>query len=321
MAEADTQSRLRVLIVDEEEAVRDILSMELSAAGYEVDTLSSGNGFSEDMVALIRPDLLLVNPFLTDVPLEAVERVLVALHGDGSFKLVLIDGGEDPGKLSGLAVACRADGSISKRELLRAPADAVAEQFLPEAEVMEVLGDELPPSAEVAAESGLDIELTVEPPRRRPPARAAASQPAIRRPASSAVRASASGRVLDMIQSEVGKVPKAPPKVVTDYRIEINLFSRHNFYVGATGDLRTGGVFVATAVLPAVGERLRLVLQLPFAAPLEVEAPVEWIREGNQLSRVTPGAGLSLAHLPAEWRAHLEIFFRERAPLTYLPKR
>ncbi|MHB8420569.1 MAG: hypothetical protein ACYDCL_21045 [Myxococcales bacterium] len=86
-------------------------------------------------------------------------------------------------------------------------------------------------------------------------------------------------------------------------------------------DICAPGGLVATAVLLAVGERLRLVLQLPFAASLEVEAPVEWIREGNQLSRVTPGAGLSLALLSAEWPAHLETFFRERALLTYLPKR
>ncbi len=337
MGEGEAQAPLRVLIVDEEEAVRELLSAELSAAGYEVDTLSSGNGFSEDMVSLIRPDLLLVSPFLSDVPLEAVGRVLSALHRAGSFKLVLIDGGEDPDRLAELAAACRADGSISKRDLLRAPADAVAEQFLPEAEVMEVGDEPALPDAEAAVEGGLDIELTADPPRPRPsphaaPPRAGSSGPlasrhsppksgaALPAPASGRIRASASRRVLAMIQSEVGEVAKAPPKTATAYHVEVSLFSRHNFYVGPTGDLRTGGVFVATPDLPAVGDWVKLRIQLPAAPPLDTEGPVEWIRAGSQLSRVTAGAGVSLAHLPPDWRSALERFFHERAPLAHLTK-
>jgi CheY-like chemotaxis protein/Tfp pilus assembly protein PilZ len=349
MGDGAAQAPLRVLIVDEEEAVRDILSAELSAAGYEVDTLSSGNGFSEDMVSLIRPDLLLVNPFLPDVPVEAVGKVLTALHGDGAFKLVLIDGGEDPGKLAQLAAACRADGAISKHDLLRAPADAVAEQFLPEAEVMEVVEEEPRlPDADAAHEEGIEIVLSAEPPRKRPPARPAAarssgsnlragksaalragarpppgrpqSQPPARSTKPSAVpRASASGRVLEMIQNEVGPVPKAPPKALPGFHVEISLFSRHNFYVGPTGDLRTGGIFIATPDLPAVGDWVKLRIQLPSVPPLDTEGPVEWVRQGSQLARVTPGAGVSLAHLPPDWRSALERFFRERAPLAYLP--
>jgi CheY-like chemotaxis protein/Tfp pilus assembly protein PilZ len=384
MSADPSQSRLRVLIVDEEAVVRDLLAEELSAAGYEVDTLSSGTGFSEDMVRLIHPDLLLVDPFLKDVSLEAVVRVLAALHVEGSFKLVLIDSGEDPGRFSKIVAACHAEGAISKRELLRAPADAVAEQFLPEAEVMEILedGPKLQ-NAVSAAEEGIEIQLTVEPPKPRPAHRPPVSRsglsqrasgsramkavvpalpepPAPRRPGGSRApppppadaaelpgdffglsapaspapppraappaasarppRASASGgNVLSMIQQEVGNVPKAPAPAAKKFIVEVNLFSRNNFYVGPSGDLRTGGVFVATATLPRVGDQVQLQIQLISMPPLDTEGVVEWVRKSNQLGRVNSGAGVSLAHLPDDWRATLEVFFGERSPLTFLP--
>jgi len=53
--------------------------------------------------------------------------------------------------------------------------------------------------------------------------------------------------------------------------------------------------------------------------PLDTEGVVEWVRQANKLGRVTPGAGVSLAHLPDQWRSTLEVFFGERAPLTHLP--
>jgi CheY-like chemotaxis protein/Tfp pilus assembly protein PilZ len=381
MSVEQPQIRLRVLIVDEEAVVRDLLAEELSAAGYEVDTLSSGTGFSEDMVRLIHPDLLLVDPFLKDVSLQAVTSVLAALHVEGSFKLVLIDGGDDPDGFSKIAAACHAEGAISKRELLRAPADAVAEQFLPEVEVMEVLEDEPKlQDAVSAAEEGIEIQLTLEPPKPRPaprppvsrsglsqrasgsramkavvPAPAEPSRPRpggsrapppppadaldlpgdffgssvdVSKPAPIAApppkarspRATPSGgSVLSMIQQEVGNVPKSPAPAAKKFVVEVNLFSRNNFYVGPSGDLRTGGVFVATPTLPGVGDRVQLQIQLISMPPLDTEGVVEWVRQANPLGRVNPGAGVSLAHLPDDWRSTLEIFFGERAPLTHLP--
>ena len=122
-----------------------------------------------------------------------------------------------------------------------------------------------------------------------------------------------------MIRDEVGDLAKAKIKPVTGYRVEINLFSKHNFYVGPGGDLRSGGVFIATPLLPKIGERLRLRIELPFAA-IETEAPVEWVREGSPLTRITPGVGASLSHLPDDRQREIQSFFKERAPLSWRPK-
>ncbi len=137
-------------------------------------------------------------------------------------------------------------------------------------------------------------------------------------PPQAASRGGAS-KLLSMIEQEVGSVAKLPSRAAKRFVVEVNLFSRNNFYVGPSGDLRTGGIFVATSVLPQVGDRVQLQIQLVSMPPLDTEGVVEWIREANQLGRVTPGAGVSLAHLPAEWLATLEVFFGERAPLTHLP--
>jgi len=197
------QTKVRVLIVDEDTVVRELLSRELSQAGYEVDTLSSGTGFTDYMVNLIRPDVLLLDPFIGDVPLPEVERMLGGLRAQIPLRLVLIDGGQKPLELERIAIACRADGRISKRELLRAPADALAEHCLPEVEPVELLEEEVKeedlPTAEIAHEQGTDIELSHGPAPRREP-----SPP----PPPRAIARSAHD-ILAMIEDEIGDV--APP--------------------------------------------------------------------------------------------------------------
>ena len=304
-------------MVDEDPVVRLMLQRELGAAGYEVDTLSSGNGFTGDVVALIRPDVLLVDPFIGDVPLPAVEELLLGLRKDGHLVLLLIDSGRDSERLRRIAAVCHADGQIPKRVLLAAPASTVGDQLLPEAAVE---GDLDPrdefldlPTAEMAILTGEEIVLEeiLRPARVVGPALAPKPQPR---------RVPSRPDLLALIEEELEGKAIAPihPQAV---QVQLNLFSRHNFYVGSTGDLRSGGIFVATALLPKAGTIVPVHLELPFSVELKTEAPVEWVRESSQMGRVAPGVGLSLAHLPEAQRQSLEQFFRERAPLTYLPNR
>ncbi len=296
---------IRVLVVDEDAAVRKLLQQELTSAGYEVDTLSSGTGFTEDMVALINPDVLLVDPFIGDVPLPAVETLLLQLHQRQHLILLLIDNGRDPRLMAQIATYCGADGQIGKRHLLSEPATAVGEQLLPEAEVAPL--PTVNTISSVQEELLIELEPLVARPAPKPPPAAVRQGPS--RP-----------DLLSMIQEELS-VQRPSPKAVNAVVVEINLFSRHNFYVGGSGDLSTGGVFVVTNHLPALGTRVPLQLQLPVQPPLNTECLVEWIRDQAQTDRMLLGVGLSLSHLPEAQRRSLEGFFRERAPLTYLPRR
>jgi CheY-like chemotaxis protein len=308
-----------VLVVDQDPKSRSLLQRELGAAGYEVDILSSGTGFTEDMVQLVRPDVLLIDPFMPDVPLLAVEDLLRRLRQDQQLVLLIIDAGRDPDMLAQIAAACQADGRIEKKALLAAPAATVGDRLIPEssieAEIIDMEADVQ--SAQAAHEAGAEIILEdrLSPPRRPTPlpgVPVAAVKPKSHVPTRP--------DLLSMIAEELDERPAAPPPAPKTVHVEINLFSRHNFYVGSSGDLSTGGVFVATAVLPPPGSGVPLQLDVPFLPPVVTNTTVEWVRESSQMGRVSPGVGLSLRHLPQAERIQLERFFEERAPLTYLPK-
>jgi Tfp pilus assembly protein PilZ/CheY-like chemotaxis protein len=308
-----------VLVVDEDRVVRELLARELGAAGYEVDTLSSGNGFTEDMVQLIRPDVLLVDPFIGDIPLPAVADLLTKLRNQSEVVLFLIDGGHDSERLQSIATACSADGLMGKRELLRDAARALGDKLTPEAEIVEAQGDDELPTADMAATSGEEIQLDrFSPPERRKPVQQTSQPPVLRRNA--AARSSTHADLLAMIEEEVAERP-APRQEAPRAEVQVNLFSRHNFYVGSTGKLDTGGIFIATAHLMPIGQQVRLRLDLPFSEAVETEGRVEWSRQADPYTRTPSGVGISLAHLPAEVRKSLEHFFRERAPLTHLTDR
>ena len=312
MADPVAQAPIRVLVVDEDRVVRELLARELGAAGYEVDTLSSGDGFTEDMVQLIRPDVLLVDPFIGDVPLPAVEDLLSKLRAQSEVVLFLIDGGHDGKRLESIAAACNADGLMAKRELLRDAAAALGDKLAPEAEVVEALPDDELPTADMAASTGKEIQLDqVPPPERRRP-----STPVKKAPTGPSSHA----ELLAMIEEEVAARPH-PRAEVPRAEVQVNLFSRHNFYVGTSGSLDTGGIFIATAHLMPIGQPVRLRLDLPFSEALETEGRVEWARPANAYTRTPSGVGVSLAHLHSDVRKALEHFFRERAPLTHLPDR
>jgi Tfp pilus assembly protein PilZ/CheY-like chemotaxis protein len=313
MPDSDAQVPIRVLVVDEDRIVRELLARELGAAGYEVDTLSSGNGFTEDMVQLIRPDVLLVDPFIGDVPLPAVEELLSKLREQSELVLFLIDGGRDSKRLATIASACGADGLMGKRELLRDAVSALGDKLVPEAEILDAVGDDDLPTADMAASSGEDIQLDqVAPPERH--------RTPVPKPRAPSRPSTTHADLLAMIEEEVAE--RAPARnEVPRAEVQVNLFSRHNFYVGNTGGLDSGGIFIATAHLLPVGQVVRLRLDLPFSEALETDGRVEWVRPANPYTRTYSGVGVSLAHLSPEVRRSVEVFFRERAPLTYLPDR
>ena len=98
------------------------------------------------------------------------------------------------------------------------------------------------------------------------------------RPKSKAV---AGQKLLEMIEEEIVDLDKAPPKPQEAMQITISLLSRHNLYVGATGDLRTGGVFVAAEPAHAVGAPVSVRVEVPFVPAIQTLAIVEWLRPGE----------------------------------------
>lgn len=99
--------------------------------------------------------------------------------------------------------------------------------------------------------------------------------------------------------------------------VQVTMDSEHNFYTGLTQDLSSGGLFVATHVIRAVGERVHLQFTLPTSAvPIEAVTEVRWIRTtpvkggGGE-----PGMGLMFLDLSAEAKKAVHAFLKKRDSL------
>lgn len=83
--------------------------------------------------------------------------------------------------------------------------------------------------------------------------------------------------------------------------MRVELKADDDSFVGMTGNIGVGGLFVTTDRPCQVGERLALKLPLPNRdRPLSVAAEVRWTREQSSLSdqRSVLGMGLRFVDLP-----------------------
>jgi uncharacterized protein (TIGR02266 family) len=104
------------------------------------------------------------------------------------------------------------------------------------------------------------------------------------------------------------------------YKVEldVSLGSDHNFYVGFVENLSSGGVFIATHMLKAVGEVFELTIHLPNSATaVKGVGEVRWIREYSERSNVPPGMGIRFIQLDSEAHALIEEFLARREPMFF----
>jgi uncharacterized protein (TIGR02266 family) len=120
-----------------------------------------------------------------------------------------------------------------------------------------------------------------------------------------------------------GRVPSsAPPPVHTGPRpeVEANLgaSSETNFYVGFSGEIAEGGVFVATYNTLEVGSVAAVTVTLPGGYEFRVPATVHFVRDPMDMSDESePGMGLKFETLQNEHRELVLRFIRKRAPMFY----
>ncbi|MGC4065659.1 MAG: TIGR02266 family protein [Polyangiaceae bacterium] len=104
------------------------------------------------------------------------------------------------------------------------------------------------------------------------------------------------------------------------YKVEldVSLGSDHNFYVGFVENLSSGGVFIATHMLKAVGEVFELTIHLPNSATaVKGVGEVRWIREYSERSNVPPGMGIRFIQLESDAKALIEEFLSRREPMFF----
>lgn len=119
-------------------------------------------------------------------------------------------------------------------------------------------------------------------------------------------------------------IPAAPagPAIALGPRelVEANLgaSSETNFYVGFSGEISEGGVFVATYNTLDVGSLVTVHLSLPGGFEFKVPGHVHFVRDPMDMSdEAEPGMGLKFEALQADHRELILRFVRKRAPMFY----
>jgi Tfp pilus assembly protein PilZ len=140
-----------------------------------------------------------------------------------------------------------------------------------------------------------------------PPARPAAVRP---------------GNHTDLMSLIDEELVEARPRPPPNARVEVNvsLVSEHNFYVGVTRRIDSGGVFIATAMPPPVGTRVQVRLGLADGRKIDLDGEVAFLRgKSATTGRQPPGCGVRLQGLPGWAVDAIERFFLARQPIVYAP--
>lgn len=96
--------------------------------------------------------------------------------------------------------------------------------------------------------------------------------------------------------------------------VEVSLASESHFFVGLSGDLSRGGLFVVTWRKLEVGTALFVAVDLPDGRLL-ADGEVRWVRDGAD--GASPGLGLAFTGISEQDRHRIELFCAHRAPLYF----
>jgi hypothetical protein len=125
--------------------------------------------------------------------------------------------------------------------------------------------------------------------------------------------------LMALIDEELVDEPKSRP-LLTRVEVNVSLVSEHNFYVGPTRRMDSGGVFIATAMPPPAGTRLQVRLGLADGRKIDTEGEVSFVREKSAtIGRQPTGCGVRLLNLPGWAVDAIERFIQARQPIVYTP--
>jgi len=116
-------------------------------------------------------------------------------------------------------------------------------------------------------------------------------------------------------------LPPAPPEPTGERtRIEANLgaTTQSNFYVGLSGEIAHGGVFLATYEMLPKNTSVFMLVTLPGGFEFECDGYVRFLRDPLDLtSESEPGIGIQFEDLSDDARRLVLRFIRNRPPIFY----
>ncbi len=100
--------------------------------------------------------------------------------------------------------------------------------------------------------------------------------------------------------------------------VEIGLQTETNFFVGFSGDISEGGIFVTTVTILPIGTSVTCSFAFPGGIEVEAEGDVAWTREGYAFdSDLRAGMGIRFTKLSDEALAAIKEFTSIREPIFY----
>ena len=119
--------------------------------------------------------------------------------------------------------------------------------------------------------------------------------------------------VRSLIDDLLGTHPQEQPRV---FEVSLDMFGESNLYVDGSG--RVEGVFASTSVLPAIGNKVSLKVNVLGRKSFTVEGEVAWQRTRASFgNRVPTGVGVRLQSPSEELRLSLDRFVDLREPLVW----
>ncbi len=122
------------------------------------------------------------------------------------------------------------------------------------------------------------------------------------------------------------ELSEPPPKVEDERRqahrariaVEIGLRTETNFFVGFSGDVSEGGIFLTTVSLLPIGTAVTLSFSFPGGLEVEAEGEVAWTRQGVTFdSELSAGMGIRFTRLSDEALATIQEFASIREPIFH----
>ena len=111
------------------------------------------------------------------------------------------------------------------------------------------------------------------------------------------------------------RVAEGPRQAV---EANVGASSETNFYVGFSGEIADGGVFVATYTTLDIGTSVEITVTLPGGFEFKVPGFVHFVRDPMDMSaEAEPGMGVKFESLPADSRELVLRFIRKRPPMFY----
>jgi hypothetical protein len=296
----------RVLVVGSDADVSIALHLHLERAGYALYCLP-GPGELEAVMRVVAPHAIVL--LLPAAPDATWGGALTAAAAAAKVGVRVVMVGPAREIVEPLAAVAGAERALSRQEVLGRPLSVV----------------ERPAGGPVGTRAAPTVPAGVIVPPSPPTGDAA---PGVRAPALSEpgsqppLRTSPSPAVdlMALIDEELVDEPRARP-VPTRVEVNVSLVSEHNFYVGSTRRIDSGGVFIATAMPPIVGTRLQVRLGLADGRKIDLEGEVAFVREKNATTGRQPtGCGVRLLGLPGWASDAIDRFVLARQPIVYAPR-